>query len=538
MPFDPVSLAIGLGGSLVSGIFGGAQQSAQNRAAEKQAQLQHESNLANWRFNKTSARRQYKYDKQTVAIQRANIEQNLAYQEETANQNWRYQMQIQAFDYNNQMRAYNQSLQTGLQQVNYNNLAYDFALQDTARWEQEQNIALDFEDKSTMLEFHYAQRGQALNLLQAQMERQQVGEVAQLKRLQAQMERQQVGEVAQLKLEEAYIQRQQVGEVAQLKQQQAYMENVVNPRQMAELETRQAEVNLQQIGAAAQLQQQQAYVDGLKQMGQAKAKGATGISAEKAAQAAIAETGARTASIIQEVINGQQNYALTSEAIDQNLKKGRREYGLAKKAIGQELIAGERQFSLAKKEIGQELTAGERRFLLANQAVGQELKAGERSFLLANQAIALKLEQLNDQFYLDKAQLAASRVSLKNQVAATNYQAALSKRQADLNALANIMLEPIIPPAIPQPLALPRPELQDPLEFDKKMWNDIRPKKGYVGTVNPVLAGIGAAAPGVFNAALSAWTPTISSGGGNGTTIGREIGFGANDLSGTTGSIG
>lgn len=435
----PVGLAIGLGGSLISGIFGGAQQSAQNRAAERQAQLQHESNLANWRFNKTSARRQYKYDKQTVAIQRANIEQNLAYQEETANQNWRYQMQIQAFDYNNQMRAYNQSLQTGLQQVNYNNLAYDFALQDTARWEQEQNIALDFEDKSTMLEFHYAQRGQALNLLQAQMER------------------------------------QQVGEIAQLKQQQAYMENVVNPRQMAELETRQAEVTLQQIGAAAQLQEQQAYVDGLKQMGQAKARGATGISAEKAAQAAIAETGARTASIIQEVINGQQNYALTSESIDQNLKKGRREYGLAKKAIG------------------------------------QELKAGERSFLLANQAIALKLEQLNDQFYLDKAQLAASRISLKNQVAATNYQAALSKRQADLNALANIMLEPIIPPAIPQPLALPRPELQDPLEFDKKMWQDVKPKKGAAAYQSPIATGLAQFASGAFNAALSSYNPSTRS---------------------------
>lgn len=438
MPF-PIGLAIGLGGSLISGIFGGAQQSSQNRAAEKQAQLQHESNLANWRFNKTSARRQYKYDKQTVRIQRSNIKKNLAYQEETANQNWRYQMQIQAFDYNNQMRAYNQSLQTGLQQVNYNNLAYDFALQDTARWEQEQNIALDFEDKSTMLEFHYAQRGQALNLLQAQMER------------------------------------QQVGEIAQLKQQQAYMENVVNPRQMAELETRQAEVNLQQIGAAAQLQQQQAYVDGLKQMGQAKAKGATGISAEKAAQAAIAETGARTASIIQEVINGQQNYALTSESIDQNLKKGRREYGLAKKAIG------------------------------------QELKAGERSFLLANQAIALKLEQLNDQFYLDKAQLAASRISLKNQVAATNYQAALSKRQADLNALANIMLEPIVPPAIPQPLALPRPKLQDPLEFDKKMWQDVKPKKGAAAYQSPIATGLSQFASGAFNAALSSYNPSTRS---------------------------
>ena len=56
----PVGLAIGLGGSLVSGIFGGAQQSAQNRAAERQVQLAYEANLANWNFYKTSASRQYK----------------------------------------------------------------------------------------------------------------------------------------------------------------------------------------------------------------------------------------------------------------------------------------------------------------------------------------------------------------------------------------------------------------------------------------------------------------------------------------------
>ena len=362
MAFDPVSLAIGLGGSLVSGLFGGAQQDAANRAAEEMAKLQHEANLASWKFNKTSARRQYKYDKQTVNIQRRNTEQNLAYQEATANQSWRHQMQIQAFDYANQMRAYGKSVQTANQQMSFNNLAYDYALQDTARWEQEQNVMLDFEEKSTMMEFRYAQRGEALNM-------------------------------------------------------------------------QQAEVVMQQTRGMGQLQQQRAYVDGLKQMGQAQAKGATGISAEKVAQATIAETGATTAAIIQEVMNGEQNYALSSEAIN------------------------------------------------------------------------MKLEQLNDNFYLDKAQLAASRVSLRNQAKSTRYQAALSKYQADLNAIANIMLEPMIPPAIPKPLALPRPELQDPMEFDKKLWNSVRPKKGAVAYQSPALAGLGQFASGAFNAALSSWTP-------------------------------
>ena len=107
---------------------------------------------------------------------------------------------------------------------------------------------LDFEEKSTMMEFRYNQRGEALNM-------------------------------------------------------------------------QQAETVMQQTRGMGQLQQQRAYVEGLKQMGQAQAKGATGISAEKAAQAAIAETGAATAAIIQEVMNGEQNYALTSEAINMKLEQ-------------------------------------------------------------------------------------------------------------------------------------------------------------------------------------------------------------------------
>jgi len=362
----PVGLAIGLGGSVLSGIFGGAQQSAQNRSDERQAQLAYEDNLANWKFNKTSARRQYKYDKQSVGIQRQNIEQNLAFQEATANQSWRYQMQIQAFDYANQMRAYNKSKQTASQQLGFNNLAYDYALQDSARWEQEQNVMLDFEEKSTMMEFRYNQRGEALNM-------------------------------------------------------------------------QQAEAVLQQTRGMGQLQQQKAYIDGLKQAGAAQAKGGMGISAEKSAQAAIAETGAVTAAIIQDVMNGEQNYGLTSEAIN------------------------------------------------------------------------MKLEQLNDNFYLDKAQLAASRVSLGNQAKAMRNQAALGKYQADLNAIANIMLEPMMPPAMPKPMALPRPTLQDPLEFDKKMWNSVRPKKGYVGGMSPIAAGLGQFASGAFNAALNSYNPATRS---------------------------
>ena len=362
----PVGLAIGLAGSAISGLFGGAQQSAANRASQRQQEAQYRANLTQWEANRENAQRQYQFDRQSVYIQRNNLRDQLDYQEDTANRSWRYQMQIQAFDYANQQRAFNRSRQTASQQLEYNNIAYDYALQDTARWEREQDIQLDFEESTTMLEYRFAQRGEALNM-------------------------------------------------------------------------QQAEAALQERRSTSQLQQQQAYVEGLEAMGQAQARGATGVGAVKVAQASIARTGAATAALIQDIVNGEATYNLTREAVN------------------------------------------------------------------------LKFEQLNDNFYLDRAQLAASRVSLEGQALAMRNRARLERAQADLTARANIMLEPIRPPAIPRPLELPRPRLQMPIPFDEQMWNRVRPQRNIVSGPSPALAGLSQFASGAFNAALNSYNPQTRS---------------------------
>lgn len=436
------TFAIQAGVSAIGGLFGLGQQSAANRQAEKQAAAINKYNNQLWNYNEKNRKDQNAYNKETVRIQRENQAELLDYQDRAALKDWQYNMQIRAQSYENELKGYQLRKQTGLAQLTLNGLASDFAMQDTMRWEREQNIALDFEDKSTMLEFHYAQRGQALNLMKAQVEL------------------------------------EGVREGAQLRQQQAYMENVVNPREIAEMEKRQGEVTLQQVNANAQLQEQQTYIEGLKQMGQARAKGLP----EKVAAAAIAETGMRVSAIIQEVFNGEQSYALRSAAIEQSLKKGRRDYGLAKKAVAQEIRAGERRFELSNKEV------------------------------------AMRLSQLNDQFYLDKAQLAASRVSLANQAMATRYGIQQQKLQADLNAVASIGFEPSVPPELPKPEALPRPEIQDPFRIRKAPEPvDLSP-----ATVSPFNTFVSNVLPQVASAAVTAFKPTT----GNWSGMGNTGGFG------------
>ena len=233
------------GASLLGGIFGA---SAQNRAAEEEADIRNEQARQARQFANQNLRTERQQLKEGIKIQKGNIREEYAYRDQTAWDSWRYQMGINNFNYAQEQRAYQLRQQTALQQLNFNNLALDFSMQDTARWEQEQNLQLDFQEKSTMMEYQYAQRGLQLDFVAADVAR-------------------------------------------------------------------------QQTLASGQLQQQQAYVQGLKQTGQAIAGSAAGVTSEKLAAASIAETGLATSQIIQNVMNAEQNFGLTSAEIGTKLEQ-------------------------------------------------------------------------------------------------------------------------------------------------------------------------------------------------------------------------
>jgi len=234
--------------AVVRGVTGAIGASAQNRAAKEQADAANAAARANRRYQNQMGRRDRQFLKEGVKIQKGNIREEYAYRDQTAMDSWRYQMGINAFNYAQEQRAYELRQKTALQQLDFNSLALDFSMQDTARWEQEQNLQLDFQEKSTMMEYQYAQRGLQLDFAAADIAR-------------------------------------------------------------------------QQTAASGQIQQQQAYVQGLKQAGQAIAGSAAGVTAEKLAAASIAETGLATSQIIQNVMNAEQNFGLTSAEIGTKLEQ-------------------------------------------------------------------------------------------------------------------------------------------------------------------------------------------------------------------------
>lgn len=103
--------------------FLGAQE--QNKAAKKQADAINKKNRVARRFTNKNQKRQFKFDKKSIDIQRQNIEQEYAYQDAIAQDNYVYQLQIQSLDYETQMQAFAKSQQQAAQQMDFNKLAYD-----------------------------------------------------------------------------------------------------------------------------------------------------------------------------------------------------------------------------------------------------------------------------------------------------------------------------------------------------------------------------------------------------------------------------
>lgn len=106
---DPFTV---LGGLVLGGISAASGARSQNRArAAEQARInrQYQYDRRLDRFNWQQTKRDYRYRKREVDVQRSNQEANLSYLDETNRRNYAYDLAIRDYDYNNQVRQYNES---------------------------------------------------------------------------------------------------------------------------------------------------------------------------------------------------------------------------------------------------------------------------------------------------------------------------------------------------------------------------------------------------------------------------------------------
>lgn len=153
---DPISIGFGIA-SFASGIIGGASQdSAQNKAVERQYAYDKKV----WKFENKQNMRDWRHAMEGVQIARDNANEERHWRNMTAKRDYTHGMKVRDYEYKMQMRAYNKSEETYKQQLNFNNMAAQVAMESEDRWLDEQFKQTAFQNQDLMVQL-LQEEGQA-----------------------------------------------------------------------------------------------------------------------------------------------------------------------------------------------------------------------------------------------------------------------------------------------------------------------------------------------------------------------------------------
>ena len=123
-----------------------------DRMAKKMIEKQYEADMANWKFNYQEALDQWEFQKEDVDIAQWNFDQQRKLRNAQAANEWIDQDKLRIWDYNNQVKAYNASVESYGVQLEYNDIAAELAASAAAQAYQEELILLGFQHEELTIQ--------------------------------------------------------------------------------------------------------------------------------------------------------------------------------------------------------------------------------------------------------------------------------------------------------------------------------------------------------------------------------------------------
>ena len=120
------------------------------RSNRKAIQKQYEYDTAKWQFDWQQMQDKYQYSLDAFETQVWNQGQKIDFENEVALDKWQDQEKIRIFDYNNQIKAYNASVESYETQLDYNNLAAELTASDNTRKYNERLTKIGFDNEKLM----------------------------------------------------------------------------------------------------------------------------------------------------------------------------------------------------------------------------------------------------------------------------------------------------------------------------------------------------------------------------------------------------
>jgi len=315
-------------------------------------------------------------------VQQLNEETTNKYKDNLAFSNWQDKENMRLYSYAKEAEAYNASVVSYYEQLDFNNIAEELTLNDTARAYQDQLIAIGFQNKDLLNK--YLEGGESAAL-------ETKGLTDKVKQAQA---------VEKLQIRETGINREF---------------DLINDA----LDKVGLRDGMAATKADAAFKMQGMRTENVQKVGQQKALGQAGRSAEKAIQAILANHGNAQMALMESVSSAKAKY---------NLDLDKLSAALANKTKLTNL-----QYSN-----------------IANQLSTSQQDAGR-----AQEGVGMKFGQLKKQTDYGRVQLQQSMISAGEQNEADKQRIGMDKYQADINASASLKSVPKAPPQQKLPLMIP-----------------------------------------------------------------------------------
>lgn len=118
---------------LLSGLFGSQSASRQRKLEQKRINNQFAYDTSRWQFDNQLSKQTFKYNKQSLKIQKQNDKALREYQYQTELMSARFQQSMMDYQYRSQMQQYQKSEEIFKQQVGFNQMAANRAFESEGR---------------------------------------------------------------------------------------------------------------------------------------------------------------------------------------------------------------------------------------------------------------------------------------------------------------------------------------------------------------------------------------------------------------------
>ena len=136
--------------------FGGGGGNYDQKVAYQE---QYQVDIQKWKLDWQDMQDAYAYTKESFDIAKWNADQERNYKNAASIRDWEDKEKLRIFDYNNQVDAYNASKTAYNQQLTFNEIAQELAMNDSTRKYNEQLTDIGFQNKDLLMKLRFAREG-------------------------------------------------------------------------------------------------------------------------------------------------------------------------------------------------------------------------------------------------------------------------------------------------------------------------------------------------------------------------------------------